>query len=65
LVQDGETGILISSQNPQVISDAIIKLIEDRRLAKGMGRRGSEVVKSQFNGQRFAHDLENLYASLN
>ena len=65
LVRDGETGILLPSQNPELISEAIIRLIENRRLAKSMGVRGRGVATSQFSGQRFARDMENLYASLN
>lgn len=63
-VQDGETGILLSSQNPQVISDAILGLIENRALAKSMSTRGREVVMSRFSGQRFAKRMEKLYLSL-
>jgi glycosyltransferase involved in cell wall biosynthesis len=63
LVQDEETGILLPSQDPQGISDAILRLIEDRTLAKRMGTRGREVVKTQFSGRRFAKSMEKLYTS--
>jgi len=64
VVIDGETGFLVPPRDSKALSEAIITLIENPEMAKRMGEKGLEVAKSKFSGERYARDLENLYASL-
>ena len=64
VVKDGETGILVPPQDPKALSEAIITLIQNPEMARTMGEKGREVAASKFSGERYARDMENLYASL-
>ena len=49
VVKDDETGILVPSQNPGALTNAILTLVKDKELAKCMGRRGRERVIKLFS----------------
>lgn len=64
IVKDGETGILVPSQDPKALLNAMLSLIENPEVARKMSKRGREVALSKFSGQRHARDMERLYSSL-
>lgn len=57
-VEDGVTGILNESGNTGDMGNAILKLIQDAKLRKSMGRAGRERVKSNFSADVIAHKIE-------
>jgi phosphatidylinositol alpha-1,6-mannosyltransferase len=51
VIVDGETGLLIDPTNVEELAQAIIKLLQDDRLAKEMGRKGKERVFRYFTSE--------------
>ena len=47
-VIDGETGILVNSNNVIEIADAIIHLLENKRYGKRLGMQGKKRVEQEF-----------------
>ncbi|MEO8209294.1 MAG: glycosyltransferase family 4 protein [bacterium] len=62
MVIDGETGILVRIKSPEQISDAIIKLIENRGLRVRMGKAGRERFEELFTMDR---NVENIIGVFN
>ena len=46
---DGVTGFLISIDNPIELADKIMQLIENKELAKSMGKKGRKYIKENFS----------------
>jgi colanic acid/amylovoran biosynthesis glycosyltransferase len=51
LVENGVNGLLVEPGDPQALSDAMQKLLEDPQRAKEMGARGQEKVRAEFTIQ--------------
>lgn len=49
LVEDGETGFLVQSENPEAVAAAVARLVEDPAAAGEMGRRGRELVAGRYS----------------
>jgi len=62
-VVDSVTGYLVPVKDTEALSKAIIKLLEDKELAKQMGKRARERVESDFSLEKQVHSFENLYSS--
>ena len=56
-VKDGETGILVDSTDPKAVSQTVRFLLEDRALARRMGRAGRRAVERYFNWDRVTADI--------
>jgi glycosyltransferase involved in cell wall biosynthesis len=63
VVIDGESGILVLPKNPEAIADAVMSIIENPRLAKGLVEEGIKRAQS-FDIQEQLMKLDNLYTSL-
>ena len=46
LIKDNETGILIPSENPDKLADAVNELLSDKQKAKRLSNNGNKFVKS-------------------
>jgi len=64
LVFEGETGLLVNSDNPDEITDAVLNLLEDSKTRKKMGVRAREVVKKKFSVEDCVKGHEKLYKKL-
>jgi len=60
-VIDNLNGLLINPEDPNEISQAIIKLAENPELRKKLGERGKERVLNEFNWQK---QIEKIYNSV-
>ena len=63
-VIEGETGFLVQPKDPEALAEAVIKLLEDKQLARGMGIAGRERVIEHFTLDRMIRETESLYDSL-
>jgi len=54
LVLDGETGLLVESDEPGAIAGALLRILEDPGLATRLGRNGRKRVEDVWNGAAFA-----------
>ncbi len=61
VVRDGETGVLVSPNNPEALGAAIVALLRDPERAERLGRNGRERVMPRFDVLRLITDIERLY----
>lgn len=64
LVQEGDSGFLVSARSPQAIAEAAEKLISDPRRRLDMGWRGRQRVERHFGIERMVKAHEDLYRRL-
>ncbi len=64
VVIDGETGYLVSSQNPEEMAKKLLLLINDKNLRRKMGEKGRERVIANFSIKETARKYEELYCSV-
>jgi glycosyltransferase involved in cell wall biosynthesis len=64
IVEDGVTGYLIPTRNPDALADAIVKMLSDRKSAKAMGARGRQKVTQEFSPERYIDKLSAIYEDL-
>ncbi len=57
VVRHGETGLVVDSNNPRELEDAIVRLLSDPALRLRMGTMGAKITKSQFSFGTFSRDL--------
>jgi glycosyltransferase involved in cell wall biosynthesis len=61
MVRDGETGILVPHHDPEKLADALQRLLEDRALCRRMGRRGQEVVRSEYSHEAYHRRMKEIW----
>ena len=59
-----ECGILIDSNNPKSLSDAIEYMYRDRKRLKEMGEKGRELVKKYYTWDKIAIELEKFLENI-
>ncbi len=64
VVTDGETGLLVPPKDPSVLAEAILRLYNDRELAKRLGQRGYEVAHQKFSAEVMALKIIREYECL-
>jgi len=57
MMDDGRTGFLVREGNAEDIIKRITDLLEDKQMAKDMGKNGAEFVKNEFNWERVAKNF--------
>jgi len=60
LVRDGETGLLVPSDDPQALAGAIERLARDESLRVQLGRQGRALVERQHDQRTTARRLLHL-----
>ena len=63
-VRDGESGILVDSDNPDQVAAALRTLLGDRSLAARLGAGGRSAVERYYNWDRVSADLARLGRNL-
>jgi glycosyltransferase involved in cell wall biosynthesis len=61
IVQDGQTGLLVSPKNAPELADRIIEIISNREKSKLLGERGRERVAKEFTTARMFDQYQKLY----
>jgi L-malate glycosyltransferase len=64
IVADGETGFLVPPRNPEMLSQAICRLLSNPQLATQMGAAGKECIARNFTVETVVHQTEQLYENL-
>jgi phosphatidylinositol alpha-1,6-mannosyltransferase len=59
-VREGETGLLVDSENTEEVSTAVRALLDDPLLARRLGAGGRRAVETHYNWQRVASDLSGI-----
>ncbi len=63
IIRHGETGILISPQNSEMLADSILMLLENKTLANKLGMAARKVVKEKFSINCMIDNYIKLYES--
>ncbi len=64
LVVQNETGILVSASEPAALAQAMLRLLENRSVAKDMARKGRARVRELFTFEGMVKKYENIYERL-
>jgi glycosyltransferase involved in cell wall biosynthesis len=64
MVHDGETGLLVPVQQPHALAAAIVRIFEDKALARRLGRNGRALVERQFTVDRMVEGNLRVYEEL-
>jgi len=64
IIEDGVTGFIVAPEDAQALAAALVKLLENPRLAREMGRRARERVARLFTPEKLARGVENVYDEL-
>lgn len=61
LVEEGMTGYLVPSENPQLLAERVIDLLRNKEEARRFGRRGRERVRDEFSLAGMADAYQECY----
>jgi colanic acid/amylovoran biosynthesis glycosyltransferase len=64
VIQDGVTGLLVPEKNTVALANAITKMVGDRKSALEMAERGRSLVRREFDQERNAGKILDLYQRL-
>jgi glycosyltransferase involved in cell wall biosynthesis len=64
VVMDGETGLLVKPRDVNGLAEAIVKLMANPTLRKGLGKKGREFVLSKYRWEDSAALMEQLYQNM-
>jgi glycosyltransferase involved in cell wall biosynthesis len=60
-VRDGETGLLVPTEDPAALASAIRRLLGDEDLRRRLGERGRRLVLERFTASHMTRAFESLY----
>jgi glycosyltransferase involved in cell wall biosynthesis len=63
-VRHEETGLLVPPRDPSALAAAMLRLIDDRDLARRLGAAGRELVRNQFTIQQTVDGVDRVYREL-
>jgi glycosyltransferase involved in cell wall biosynthesis len=63
-VQDGTSGFIVSSENPDALADAIVRLLSDPALAEAMGSAGRDLATEKFTTETMMRRISEAYGKL-
>jgi lipopolysaccharide/colanic/teichoic acid biosynthesis glycosyltransferase/glycosyltransferase involved in cell wall biosynthesis len=64
LIEDGETGRLVPSEDAPALAAAILRVLRDKEAAQQMARVARERVSERFRAERLIGDIDRLYSEL-
>jgi glycosyltransferase involved in cell wall biosynthesis len=64
VVEDGVTGILVSPNNPEILSEKIMFLLKSPEILKNMGRNALRCVREKFNINKIAEETVSVYEEM-
>jgi glycosyltransferase involved in cell wall biosynthesis len=64
IVLDGQTGFVVPKQSPELLAQALRKVLTDASMARSMGEEGRRRVVSEFSWNRTDSDLDAIYAEV-
>lgn len=63
-IEDGETGLLVPPGDRHALAEGIMKLLDDRTLARQMGKSAQETVVRRFSLTQMVQTYREIYADL-
>ena len=62
IIVDGRTGLLVPSDDPARLSDALFRVLSDSELARRLSERGSEYVLREHGCEKWVSEYEALFS---
>lgn len=62
VIVDGSTGLLVPSDDPARLSDALFRVLADGELARGLSERSSEYVLREHGCEKWVAEYETLFS---
>ena len=62
IIRSEVTGLLVPQKNPEALATAILKLLDDRKLAQQLGRRGLQDVQVRFDWSQIVPLWQKVFA---
>jgi glycosyltransferase involved in cell wall biosynthesis len=63
-ITDGVNGILVPPKDPSALARAVIRVLNDKELARTMGLSAREKVEQEFSVEKMVAESEEVYLSL-
>ncbi len=63
-IKKNNCGIVIKTKDSQALSDAIIKILNNPKLARKMGENGRKLVEKKYTWEKISKNVEKLYAGV-
>lgn len=64
VIRDGENGLVVSFENPQALSEAILSFHKDEKLRKTCESNGRIIVERDFELHKMVQIIEDIYLNL-
>lgn len=64
IIQDGENGLLVEPGDIDGITNALVRLANDKLLRESLGRKGYEDVQRRFSADRWVEELRGIYSEV-
>ncbi|HEY8551224.1 MAG TPA: glycosyltransferase [Vicinamibacterales bacterium] len=64
VVEDGVTGLLVPPRDPDLLAEAIVRLLQDRELADRLASTGRQRVEERFTAERMVEETVAVYRRL-
>jgi glycosyltransferase involved in cell wall biosynthesis len=61
VIRNGETGVLLPPDDPQVLADAIVRLISDSTARIALGSAAKKLIASDYSSERMSSDYLRVY----
>ena len=63
-ITDGANGILVPPKDPSALAKAVIRVLDDKELARSMGLAAREKVEQEFSVEKMIAETKKVYSSL-
>ncbi len=64
IIRDGETGLLVPPKNPEKLSEAVLRLLQNSDLAHKLGQEARAAIPPAFSLSKMVNETEQLYLRL-
>jgi glycosyltransferase involved in cell wall biosynthesis len=64
LIEQGVNGYLVSPGNEKELASAVLKILEDKDLAREMGQAGRNKMTDRFSAESMVRSIEEVYSEL-
>jgi glycosyltransferase involved in cell wall biosynthesis len=64
VIKNGVNGYLVEPNNPATLSEAVIKILRNKKRARMMGIEGRKIVEQNFTVEKMCERMYELYSSL-